>query len=106
MTNNTTAVATVQIDNELVRVTRWDFPPGTQTAPHTHEYDYVVVPVSPGTLNVETAEGDFDNPLTPGASYQRPAGTTHNVVNGTDKECSFVEIEFKFTPESESVGNP
>lgn len=95
MSEETTATATVQIDDEKVRVTRWDFPPGTQTGPHTHEYDYVVVPVSEGTLRVHTAQGSFDNVLTPGLSYQRAAGTAHNVVNESNAQCSFVEVERK-----------
>ncbi|MGO1548466.1 MAG: cupin domain-containing protein [Nesterenkonia sp.] len=95
MTSDTTATATVQSDDEQVRVTKWDFPPGTQTGSHTHEYDYVVVPISTGTLTVQTAEGEFANPLVPGASYQRSAGTKHNVVNESEQECSFVEVELK-----------
>ncbi|GAA4829405.1 cupin domain-containing protein [Garicola koreensis] len=97
MANETTAIATVQIDDYQIRVTNWDFPPGTQTGSHTHEYDYVVVPTSDGTLTVETSEGTSENPLTLGASYQRSAGTAHNVVNESDQQCSFVEVEFKVT---------
>lgn len=89
------ATATVQIDDDQVRVTRWDFPIGTETGFHTHEYDYVVVPVSEGILTVRTTEGNSKNQLVPGVSYQRPAHTTHNVVNDSDRECSFVEIEVK-----------
>ena len=99
MSDSTTATASIQIDDEQARVTRWDFPPGTQTGPHTHEYDYVVVPLSSGTLTVQTAEGTFDNVLTAGLSYQRAAGAAHNVVNESDAECSFVEIELKGSPE-------
>lgn len=95
MSETTTATASVQIDDDHVRVTRWDFPPGTQTGTHTHEYDYVVVPISTGTLKVKTSEGTTDNHLVPGGSYQRSAGSTHNVVNESDTECSFVEIELK-----------
>lgn len=91
----TTAIATVQIDDELTRVTEWRFPPGTQTGLHTHELPYVVVPTSTGTLRVRTPDGDSDNVLVPGASYTRPVGSTHNVVNESDEECSFVEVEFK-----------
>lgn len=99
MSESATARATVQIDDDQVRVTRWDFPPGTQTGTHTHEYDYVVVPVSPGTLKVKTAGGTADNHLVPGSSYQRSAGSTHNVVNESHTECSFVEIEVKRSSE-------
>lgn len=95
MVYRTLATATVQIDDDLVRVTRWDFPVGTETGFHTHEHDYVVVPVSAGTLTVQTSDGDSKNQLIPGVSYQRPAHTTHNVVNDSDRECSFVEIEVK-----------
>lgn len=98
MVDECTATASVQIDNEQVRVTKWDFHPGTQTGLHTHEYDYIVVPVSAGTLIVHTAEGYVENPLTPGMTYQRAANTTHNVVNETEHTCSFVEIEFKTGP--------
>lgn len=98
MSDDTTATASVQIDDEQVRVTRWEFPPGTQTGTHTHEYDYVVVPVSTGTLTVTTADGVAENQLNPGVSYQRSAGTRHNVVNESAAQCSFVEIELKTAP--------
>lgn len=97
MTEESTAISTVQLDNDTVRITKWDFPPGTQTGTHRHEYDYVVVPVSTGTLSVQTESGTTDNLLTPGASYTRAAQTTHNVVNKSDQECSFVEIELKWS---------
>lgn len=90
-----TALATVQLDDELTRVTEWRFPPGTQTGMHTHELDYVVVPITTGTLRVLTPEGEQETVLVPGGSYTRPVGTTHNVVNDTDAECAFVEVEFK-----------
>lgn len=98
MSNETTAKFTVQIDDEFVRVTRWDFPPGTQTGTHTHEFDYVVVPVTNGTLRVRTAEGESENNLVIGESYQRSANTTHNVINESNRECSFVEVEMKRPP--------
>lgn len=95
MDTETTATATVQIDDERVRVTEWRFAPGTQTGEHTHEYDYVVVPLTTGTLQVH-AEGEVsENVLVPGRSYARGAGTTHNVVNASDSECAFVEVELR-----------
>lgn len=92
---DTTAIATVQIDNEFTRVTQWRFPPGTQTGMHVHELDYVVVPTTTGTLRVVTPDEEFDNVLNPGASYTRPVGSEHNVKNLGEQECAFVEIEFK-----------
>lgn len=89
------AIATVQIDNEFTRVTEWRFPPGTETGMHVHEMDYVVVPTVAGTLTVVTPEETFANEIVPGASYTRSAGSEHNVINATDSECAFVEVEFK-----------
>jgi quercetin dioxygenase-like cupin family protein len=90
-----TAAATVQIDNEFTRVTQWRFLPGTQTGMHTHELNYVVVPTIAGRLTVITPDGTSENVLEPGASYTRSVGSVHNVVNHTDTECAFVEVEFK-----------
>lgn len=89
------AVATVQIDNERVTVTEWRFPPGTETGWHVHPVDYVVVPITGGELTVETRTGASTNPLAIGASYTREAGSEHNVVNETGAEVAFVEIELK-----------
>ena len=50
----TAAQPTLQIDNDRVRVTEWRFAPGTETGWHTHEMDYVVVPLYDGTLRIET----------------------------------------------------
>lgn len=95
MSEYTQAIATVQIDNEFTRVTEWRFPPGSETTMHVHEMDYVVVPTEPGTLTVVTPEETFENVLVPGASYTRPVGSEHNVINKSDTECAFVEVEFK-----------
>jgi quercetin dioxygenase-like cupin family protein len=48
------AVATVQVDNERVRVTEWRFAPGAATGWHRHELDYVVVPMTTGRLRIDT----------------------------------------------------
>lgn len=95
MTGETTAVATVQLETEKVRVTEWRFPPGTQTGWHTHEMDYVVVPTIEGTLRIHAEDGVVDNVLRRGASYTRERGSVHNVVNESAAECAFVEIELK-----------
>jgi quercetin dioxygenase-like cupin family protein len=51
------ATATVQLDNEHVRVTRWDFAPGAETGFHRHGWAYVVVPVTDGELLLEMGDG-------------------------------------------------
>ncbi|MET7409402.1 hypothetical protein [Streptomyces parvulus] len=51
------ASASVQHEDERVRVTRWDFEPGQSTGRHLHEHDYVVVPVTDGRTDVVTPDG-------------------------------------------------
>jgi quercetin dioxygenase-like cupin family protein len=90
-----TAIATVQIDNEKVRVTEWRFPPGAETGWHRHAMYYVVVPQTTGALLLETAEGPVTSQLTAGVAYARPVGIEHNVINPGSAEFVFVEIELK-----------
>jgi quercetin dioxygenase-like cupin family protein len=89
------AVATTQIDNESTVVTEWRFPPGAETGWHRHNYDYVVVPMTSGSLLLETTTGSNEASLTQGISYFRSSGVEHNVVNNNPHEFVFVEIEFK-----------
>ena len=50
------ATPAVLIDNDAVRVTRWHFAPGAATGWHTHEFDYVIVPLTAGTLRLVEPE--------------------------------------------------
>lgn len=86
----------VQEDNETTRVTRWTFAPGAETGFHRHEFDYVVVPMTSGTLKiVDKEDQESFSALTAGLSYFRRAGVEHNVINASDGDFAFVEIEFK-----------
>ena len=85
----------VLIDNERVRVTRWLFAPRAATGWHRHECDYVIVPLTDGTLTLVEPDGERESHLTTGAPYFREAGVEHDVVNANDHEFSFVEIEVK-----------
>ncbi len=90
------ASPTVQIDNDKVTVTRWDFLPGAETGWHRHEMDYLVVPLTDGVLTAEMNDGSVvENKLTIGASYVRPLGVEHNIINDNDNPYSFIEIELK-----------
>jgi quercetin dioxygenase-like cupin family protein len=90
------AVPTVQIDNHRLRVTEWRFAPGAATGWHRHEHDYVVVPVTTGRLLLEEKDGvSRYAELAAGGSYAREAGVEHDVVNATDSEFVFIEIELK-----------
>lgn len=89
------AVPTLQIENERVRVTEWRFAPGAATGWHRHEYDYVVVPLHTGQLSVESKEQTVVADLATGIPYYRPAGAEHDVTNANPYEFAFIEVEFK-----------
>lgn len=92
----TAAVPTVQVDNDRVRVTEWRFAPGAATGWHRHEYDYVVVPRTTGTLKIVDGDGNETlAELTAGVSYYRSAGVEHDVINASGGEFVFVEVEMK-----------
>lgn len=91
----TQATATVQIDNDRVAVTEWRFAPGAETGWHRHQHDYVVVPQTTGKLLLKTKDGDSVSELVSGKSYFRKAGVEHNVINASDGEFVFIEIEMK-----------
>ncbi|MDQ5833385.1 MAG: cupin [Actinomycetota bacterium] len=85
------------MDNEKVRVTTWTFEAaGDATGQHRHEFDYVVVPVTGGTFTVTDVDGSVrEMSQVAGSPYLGAAGTDHDVVNATDGQAVFVEIELK-----------
>jgi quercetin dioxygenase-like cupin family protein len=91
----TQAVPTVKIDNAQVRVTEWRFAPGARTGHHRHEYAYVVVPLTTGSLVATGAAGETTAALRVGEPYFREAGVEHDVRNANAFEFAFVEIELK-----------
>ena len=96
MTNLPKGVATVQVDNERVRVIEWRFAPGAETGEHVHGMDYVVVPMANGRLKLVSPQGEESfAELKQGVSYFRKAGVHHNVINANAFEYAFVEIELK-----------
>lgn len=89
------AAPILQIDNDRVIVTEWRFEPGAETGQHVHGYDYVVVPLTTGTLRLEEPTGVREVQLQAGVSYTRPKGVSHNVINANSYEFRFVEVELK-----------
>jgi hypothetical protein len=85
------------IDDERVRVTTWTFAEaGDSTGPHVHEFDYVLVPVTGGTLTaVATADGTSRTIAQhAGAPYTGQAGLAHTVTADA-AGIVFVEVELK-----------
>ncbi len=89
------ARATVQVDDAHVKVTEWRFSPGAATGYHRHEMDYVVVPMTSGSLLLKGPDGEATANLTAGQSYARNAGVEHDVINANEYDFVFVEVEIK-----------
>ena len=89
------AVPTLQQEDDTLRITRWDFPPGAVTGWHEHGWPYFVTMLVAGTLRVHDGENIKDVPLKEGEAYMRPAGVKHDVMNGSPHPIAFIEIEVK-----------
>ncbi|MCX7339954.1 MAG: cupin [Hyphomicrobiales bacterium] len=89
------AVPAIQTDDDTVRITRWDFAPGAVTGWHSHGWPYFVIMLTPGILRVHNGTDVSDTALAAGQGYMRPAGVTHDVMNGAGHPIAFVEIEVK-----------
>ncbi len=90
------AIATQIIDDERVRVTRFDFEPGAETGWHEHGMDYVITILTDCTMLLEEPGGQSrEVPLEAGTTYRRNHGVNHNVINGGSTKMSFVEVELK-----------
>ena len=90
------ANATLLVDDDKVKVTRFDFDPGAQTGWHIHEMDYVVTPITMCSMLIKDAAGEEKQVvIEAGAAYRRNAGVNHNVYNEGTETMSFVEVELK-----------
>jgi quercetin dioxygenase-like cupin family protein len=91
-----TCTATLLIDDDRVRVTRFDFAPGAETGWHRHSMDYVITAVTDCQMLLEDPDGGSRRVLVPaGTAYRRTEGVEHNVINAGDQVMSFVEVELK-----------
>ena len=94
--NRPLAEAIILVDDEWVRVTRFEFVPGAETGWHVHGHDYVVTPISQCEMLLEEAGGKTrEVTMAPGAAYRRDLGVEHNVINNSNHPMSFVEVELK-----------
>ncbi|MCB2136352.1 MAG: cupin domain-containing protein [Rhodobacteraceae bacterium] len=88
--------ATQMIDDDRVRVTRFDFAPGAETGWHRHAMDYVITTLTDCEMLLEEPGGGSRRVFVPaGTAYRRTKGVEHNVVNGGAAPMSFVEVELK-----------
>jgi hypothetical protein len=91
-----TAKGTKLIENDRVTVWEWRFAKlGDNTGWHRHGHDYVVVPTMDGRLKIVSAAGESYAEMKSGAPYFRSEGVEHDVVNASEGEYAFIEIELK-----------
>ena len=90
------AVVVQLVDDQLVRVTRFEFLAGAETGGHTHAMDYVITAVTNCQMQLEDPDGQVRNVLVPaGAAYRRDAGVLHNLINTGAVPMVFVEVEIR-----------
>ena len=90
------ATSNIQINNKLVKVTKYSFLPGQETGFHKHLYDYIVTPITDGKILLIDKNGkEKDFSLITSHSYFRKAGVEHNVINNGKKKLIFIEVELK-----------
>ncbi|MCU0902719.1 MAG: cupin domain-containing protein [Tabrizicola sp.] len=88
--------AIVLVDDDRVRVTRFDFAPGAETGWHRHGHDYVITALTDCQMLLEEPGGGSRKVLVEaGTAYRRQEGVEHNVINDGPSPMSFVEIELK-----------
>ena len=88
--------STLLVEDEEVRVTRFDFDPGQETGWHVHEYDYVITAITDCVMVLQHPDGTQTNSeVFVGNAYSRDAGVSHNVINASGHQMSFIEIELK-----------
>tara|TARA_Y100000766_G_scaffold225726_1_gene198510 strand:+ start:142 stop:444 length:303 start_codon:yes stop_codon:yes gene_type:complete len=90
--------STLLVENQKVRVTRFDFEPNQETGWHIHEYDYVITAITDCSMMLQHPDGtETESEVAAGNAYIRDAGVHHNVINVSDEKMSFIEIELKNT---------
>ena len=90
-----TAEATIHVENARVIVTEYRFAPGANTGWHIHGHDYVVVPLLDGKVKLDTPEGIKFAEMKKGVPYYRNKGVEHDVINASEGNYAFIEIELK-----------
>ncbi|MGB0798784.1 MAG: cupin domain-containing protein [Planktomarina sp.] len=96
MSKRPAATATQLVDDDRVRVTRFDFVVGAETGWHTHGMDYVITAVTDCHMGLEEPNGETRYvTVAAGEAYSRKKDIQHNVINDGLAPMSFVEVELK-----------
>ena len=90
------ATSNIQINNKLIKVTKYSFMPGQETGMHKHLFNYIVTPITNGRLLLIDKKGNESSyNLIASQSYFRKAGVEHNVINNGKQKLVFIETELK-----------
>lgn len=82
------------LEDSRFKVTEWRFAPGAKTGWHVHGHDYVIVPLTDGTLGLDHPDGSRTQAqLKHGIPYSRRTGVEHDVTNDGDVPLAFLEVE-------------
>jgi len=90
----TSAISKLLFHDSAVRITRHTLLPGCTTGVHTHDHDYVVVPLREGTVLVESSSEVASFTMSRAEPYWRKSGVTHSLTNDSDMTIEFVELEY------------
>ena len=86
------------IKNNTVKINEITLRPLEETGIHLHEYDYVIVPITDGKLiSFDNTNIKTEFSLKKGEPYFRKAGVEHNILNNSNHEVKFIEIEIVVT---------
>lgn len=84
----------VHLEDDRFKVTEWQFAPGAETGWHRHGHDYVIVPLTDGSLGLDLPGGQrMEAKLTRHLPYSRREGVEHNVTNAGADYLAFLEVE-------------
>ena len=91
---------TIMFENDEVRV--WDFvvEPGRSKGWHRHELPYVIIPMTEGQIEIESAlTGQIERPKSViGSPIWRDAGEVHDLRNVGESSYRNIIIELKQQP--------
>jgi len=84
-------------EDDKTRITHWVMKPGEQTGWHSHDFDYVVVQLSGGSLHLDYADGsEREVDYAPGGTLTGEAPVEHNATSVGGEAIVSLEIEYKY----------
>ena len=84
------------INNNNVKVTKFFLASKEETGFHLHKYNYVIIPITSGELTIiDKNKVKTKSIIKKGEPYYKDLGVEHNVINETNSDIIFIEVEIK-----------